>query len=109
MPCRASEIADTAEKRGAMRLSWFSMSIFGSLMVFAEAAALASEALDLFHSESAARQHCSRDGVVWVDVPTNRYWRKGQPGYGGSKTGGYTCLKNAVHAHNRPAIAIGTK
>lgn len=92
-----------------MRLPWLSMSIFACLISLAGAPARASEPLDLFHNESAAQRHCGQDSVAWVDVPTNRYWRKGQPGYGASKTGGYTCLEDAVRAHNRPAIAKGTK
>lgn len=92
---------------GVRRLSLLPFAL--AIAALAVSSARASEPLDLFHNESAARNHCGHDSVVWVDVPTNRYWRKGQPGYGGSKTGGYTCLKDAVRAHNRPAIAKGAK
>jgi hypothetical protein len=60
----------------------------------------ASEPLDMFDSEAAAVKHCGRDPVVWLDVPSHAYWVKGQKGYGRSKTGGYTCRKDADHAGN---------
>lgn len=62
----------------------------------------ASEPLDLFNSEAAARTHCGDDTVVWLDVPANAYSFKGQRGYGGSsRRGGYTCRNDADHAGNR--------
>jgi hypothetical protein len=60
----------------------------------------ASEPLDLFDSEAAALKHCGKDAVVWLDVPSKTYWAKGQRGYGHSKTGGYTCRKDAEHTGN---------
>jgi hypothetical protein len=62
----------------------------------------ASEPLDLFDSETAARNHCGGDSVVWLDVPAKTYWRKGQRGYAGvPKDGGYTCQSDAIHSGNR--------
>jgi len=92
---------------GVRRLSVLSFAL--AIAALAVTPVRASEPLDLFHSESAAQHHCAHDSVVWVDVPTNRYWRQGQRGYGGSKTGGFTCLKDAVRARNRPALAAGAK
>jgi hypothetical protein len=60
----------------------------------------ASEPLDLFDSEAAAKKHCGKDAVVWLDVPSRTFWMKGQRGYGRSKTGGYTCRKDAMHTGN---------
>ncbi|HEY3917681.1 MAG TPA: hypothetical protein VGL83_07795 [Stellaceae bacterium] len=60
----------------------------------------ASEPLDLFDSEAAARKHCGKDAVVWLDVPSKTFWAKGQKGYGHSKSGGYTCRKDAVSTGN---------
>lgn len=61
----------------------------------------ASEPLDMFDSEAAARKHCGQDAVVWLDVPSHSFWTKGQQGYGHSKAGGYTCRKDAVKNGNR--------
>lgn len=62
----------------------------------------ASEPLDMFDSEAAAKKHCGGEPVVWLDVPSRTYWLKGEKGYGVSKTGGYTCRKDAAHAGNHP-------
>lgn len=62
----------------------------------------ASEPLDMFDSEAAAIKHCGRDPVVWLDVPSRAYWLKGEKGYGGSKSGGYTCRKDAIRSGNHP-------
>lgn len=60
----------------------------------------ASEPLDLFDNEAAAREHCGKEAVVWLDVPSHTFWLKGQKGYGASKTGGYTCRKDATKTGN---------
>lgn len=60
----------------------------------------ASEPLDTFDSEAAAKKHCGKDAVVWLDVPSHTFWTKGQKGYGRSKTGSYTCRKDAIHTGN---------
>ena len=61
----------------------------------------ASEPLNLFDSEAAASQRCGGDVIVWLDVPTNSYRFKGEPGYGESKQGGYTCKEDADRSGNR--------
>ena len=63
----------------------------------------ASEPLDLFDSEQSAIAHCGDDTVVWLDVPSNRYSYKDEPGYGANKEGGYTCKRDADRAGNHPA------
>jgi hypothetical protein len=60
----------------------------------------ASEPLDTFDSEAVALQHCGKDAVVWLDVPTHTFWTKGQKGYGGSKSGSYTCRTDAIKTGN---------
>jgi hypothetical protein len=60
----------------------------------------ASEPLDLFDNEAAAVKHCGKDAVVWLDVPSKTYWVKNQRGYGHSKSGGYTCRKDAAKSGN---------
>lgn len=62
--------------------------------------ARASEPLDLYHDEQRAIAHCGSDPVVWLDVASNRYSLKGQPGYGTDGQGGYTCKRDAVRSGN---------
>jgi hypothetical protein len=61
----------------------------------------ASEPLDTFDTEAAALKHCGKDPVVWLDVPTHTFWSKGQTGYARSKSGSYTCRKDAMKTGNR--------
>lgn len=61
----------------------------------------ASEPLDTFDTEAVAVQHCGKDAVVWLDVPTHTFWSKGQKGYGASKSGSYTCRNDAIKTGNR--------
>lgn len=63
----------------------------------------ASEPLDLFDREATALQHCGRDAVVWLDVPSRTYWSRNQRGYGRSNSGGYTCRKDAAQSGNHAA------
>jgi hypothetical protein len=56
---------------------------------------------DLFDSESDALQYCGNDAVVWLDVPSKRYWFKGEESYGETKAGGYTCKRDADRTGNR--------
>ncbi len=65
--------------------------------------ASASEPLDLYDSEQSAIAHCGDDIVVWLDVPSNRYSYKDEPGYGANKEGGYTCKRDADRSGNHPA------
>jgi hypothetical protein len=62
----------------------------------------ASEPLDTFDTEAAALKHCGKGAVVWLDVPSHAYWRKGEAGYGASKSGSYTCQKDADRSGNHP-------
>ena len=60
----------------------------------------ASEPLDLFDSEAQALKHCGKDAVVWLDVPSHTFWLRGQKGYARTKSGGYTCRKDAMKSGN---------
>lgn len=87
--------------RAIMKLfaAWAAAGLVPLLLV---APVRASEPLDLFNNEAAARQHCGDRTVVWLNVPANAYSLKGQRGYGGSpQLGGYTCRADAIHAGNR--------
>ncbi|HEY3676337.1 MAG TPA: hypothetical protein VGK84_10145 [Candidatus Tumulicola sp.] len=39
--------------------------------------------------------------VVWLDIPSGLYYRKGEGGYGRTERGAYTCEQRAVEAGNR--------
>jgi hypothetical protein len=71
------------------------------LLLLSHAALLsASEPLDTYDSEAAALKHCGKDAVVWLDVPSHTFWSRGQKGYGHSKSGTYTCRKDALKTGN---------
>jgi len=53
-------------------------------------------ALDKFDNEAAAQQHCPKDTVVWLNVPTMIWHYKGQRWYGKTKNGAYVCEKEAA-------------
>ena len=53
-------------------------------------------AIDQFQTEDAAQQHCPKDVVVWLNIPTGVFHFKGQRWYGRTKSGAYVCKKEAV-------------
>lgn len=55
----------------------------------------------LFSTEDAARAHCSRDVVVWLNIPSGIYHYKGERWYGRTKHGAYACEKEAIKAGDR--------
>lgn len=83
-----------------MRKSVITGAAAGAMLLSRVALIWASEPLDLFDSEAAARKHCGKDAVVWLDVPSRTFWMKGQRGYGVSKSGGYTCRRDAMLTGN---------
>ena len=85
--------------------SLIAMAAVGCILIGRVAPIVASEPLDLFDSETAARQHCGKDAVVWLDVPTKTFRSKGQKGYDRTKSGGYTCRKDAVGTGNHAGAA----
>ena len=70
------------------------------LSIVASAALFTSQALalglSLFPTESAAQQHCPKDIVVWLNVPTMIWHYKGQRWYGNTRHGAYVCEKEAA-------------
>jgi hypothetical protein len=77
------------------------IGIAAALLLMAALPLRASEPLDMFDSEAAALKHCGKDAVVWLDVPSRTFWLKGQRGYSASKSGGYTCERDAMKSGNR--------
>lgn len=53
-------------------------------------------ALDQFSTEAAAQQHCPKDTVVWLNLPTMIWHYKGQRWYANTKHGAYVCEKEAA-------------
>jgi hypothetical protein len=58
-------------------------------------------ALDTFNDEAKAQQHCPKDVVVWLNLPTMIWHWKGQRWYGNTKHGAYACEKEAEAAGAR--------
>ena len=54
-----------------------------------------------FATEQLAQQHCPRDIVVWLNLPTGIYHFKGQRWYGRTKNGAFVCQREADNAGDR--------
>jgi hypothetical protein len=52
--------------------------------------------LEQFDTEVQAQQHCPKDIVVWLNIPTMIWHYKGQGWYGNTKHGAYVCAKDAA-------------
>jgi len=50
---------------------------------------------DLFASETAAKQHCPSDVVVWLNTNTGVFHFRGERWYGRTDSGGYICERDA--------------
>jgi hypothetical protein len=60
------------------------------------AVALPAFGLDTFTTEAQAQQHCPRDIVVWLNMPTMIWHYKGQRWYANTKHGAYACEREAA-------------
>ena len=58
-------------------------------------------ALTLFTTEQAAQNHCPKDAVVWLNLPTGIYHFKGQRWYGNTESGAFVCEQEADKAGDR--------
>ena len=65
------------------------------LLLATPAVAYALQPLAYFTTEQEAQQHCPRDTVVWLNIPSGIYHYKGQRWYGNTKRGAYVCKKEA--------------
>ena len=63
--------------------------------------ALPLYALDTFDTEAKAQQHCPKDTVVWLNLPTMIWHYKGQRWYARTKAGAYACENEAAAAGAR--------
>jgi hypothetical protein len=66
-------------------------------------AAVPALAQAMFPSEQQAQQHCPRDTVVWLNIPTRIYHMPGMRWYGTTRSGAYVCEKEADKAGDREA------
>lgn len=57
--------------------------------------AIPALALETFSEEAKAQQHCPRDTVVWLNLPTMIWHYKGQRWYARTQHGAYACAKEA--------------
>ena len=62
---------------------------------------VAASSVTTFLSEIAARRHCPRDEVVWLNLPTGIYHEKGMRWYGRTKHGAFVCKSEAEAAGDR--------
>jgi hypothetical protein len=60
--------------------------------------ALPAFGLDTFTDEVKAQQHCPKDIVVWLNLPTMIWHYKGQRWYANTQHGAYACEKEASAA-----------
>jgi hypothetical protein len=57
--------------------------------------------LPTFPSEREAREHCPKDTVVWLNLPTGIYHYRGERWYGYTVGGVYVCRGEADQAGDR--------
>jgi hypothetical protein len=70
-------------------------------LVFSLALSIPAVALETFTDEAKAQQHCPKDVVVWLNLPTMIWHWKGQRWYANTIHGAYACEKEAGAAGAR--------
>ena len=83
-----------------MRNSIVNLLVTAALIIGSTFAA-ASAPLTLYSSEDQAQQHCPKDVVVWLNLPTHIYHWKGMRWYGNTNNGAYVCKLEADENGNR--------
>jgi hypothetical protein len=76
--------------------------IVGAVASLALAVPVVAFSLTTFPTETEAQQHCPKDVVVWLNLPTMIWHYKGMRWYGITKHGAYACEKEAGAAGARP-------
>ena len=77
---------------------------FALIALFAPGVTLAlspSGPLANFPTEQQAQQHCPRETVVWLNLPSSVYHFRGQRWFGTTKNGAYVCRGEADRAGMR--------
>jgi hypothetical protein len=70
-------------------------------LIISLALAVPAFALETFTDEAKAQQHCPKDVVVWLNLPTMIWHYKGQRWYANIKQGAFACEKEAGAAGTR--------
>jgi hypothetical protein len=81
---------------------WRSLAI-GTALVLLAVSPMQAQAgeLPLFSVQQEAQQHCPKDVVVWLNLPTGIYHFQGQRWYGATQSGAYVCRREADAAGDR--------
>ena len=74
--------------------------LFAGLVV-SLALAVPASALETFTDEVKAQQHCPKDVVVWLNLPTMIWHYKGQRWYANTIHGAFACKEEAAAAGAR--------
>jgi hypothetical protein len=77
---------------------WALSTLIPMLTILSITSATSASSLTTFTDEPAAKQHCPKDTVVWLDLSTQTYFTKGEFCYGRTKTGEYVCENEAQNA-----------
>ncbi len=90
-------------RRAVASLFLFALVLLSSTTVLAapSPALVASATLSYFTTEASAQEHCPRDVVVWLNVPSGIYHYKGERWYGRTRHGAYVCEREAIAAGDR--------
>lgn len=76
-------------------------AVFAVVLTMAALPRADAASLQLFPTEQQAQQHCPRDVVVWLNLPSGIYHYRGQRWYGRTKRGAYVCKTEADAAGDR--------
>ena len=76
-----------------MHMRFIFIILFGLM-----APAYADTSPETFMSEQAARRHCPKDTIVWLNVTRGVYYLQGERLYGKTQPGGYVCELEATKA-----------
>jgi hypothetical protein len=70
-------------------------------LIVSLALAVPAFALETFTNEAKAQQHCPKDVVVWLNLPTMIWHWKGQRWYANTIHGAFACKEEAAAAGAR--------
>ena len=82
------------------RLVLILVVLFSVLYIRPQIASSAGD-LTLFSTEQQAQEHCPKDIVVWLNLPSGIYHFKGERWYGNTKNGAFVCEQEAEQAGDR--------
>jgi hypothetical protein len=77
------------------------LAVLFSVLYFRPLIAYSAGDLTLFSTEEKAQEHCPKDTVVWLNLPSGIYHFKGERWYGNTKNGAFVCEEEAEKAGDR--------